>query len=228
MKTRGACRFCRLKKCLSVGLDRELIRGSHTYQQKTSTNVSHKEIHSLPVVIPTLDLLRNDRSLLTTEEWSLFSNVIIAYDDKSPRSSIDNIVSLQSAYPSKMRLKMAKDHFEHITNLLYINVTPFMDQLPEFKSLSLNDQTALVQRNIRSVGGLGGTLILRETDIYNNPYYCNGSLAAFGSRIINQAIKIINQADINGLLLKLCLPLMVFSTCSDVLNPKFSTNNSEY
>ena len=229
---RGACRPCRLKKCFSNGLQKEMVRGPYskrccvnkTNQQQSSTNISHRERRA---IVPTLDLLRNDRSLLTVEQWSLLSNVSKAYDDKSCIFSIQNAIALHSVYPSKIRLKMAKYDFEHIYSLWHISVGPFMDKLMEFKSLLLSDQVALIERNIRSVGGVCSIIIIRETDLYSNPYLHNGVVAAYGSVLTKRAMKIIDQTDIDVLLLKLCLPLMVFSTCSDILNPKFTINNSE-
>lgn len=127
-----------------------------------------------------------------------------------------------------MRFKMAKDDFENIVSLWYINVTPFLDKLPEFKSLLLNDQTTLVERNIKTVGNFSGTLILRETDIYHNLYYYSTAVADYGLRLIDYSMKIIDQADINGLLMKLYLPLILFSTRSECLDPNFSIHNSKY
>jgi hypothetical protein len=172
----------------------------------------------------TFDLLRNDRSLLSFEQWSILSNVINSYDEKSPISNINKALARLSDYPSKMRFKMANDDYTYIISLPSVNVGPFINKLPEFKSLSLSDQATLIERNIRSVGNLGGTPILRETDIHKNPYYYSASLVAFGPKVVEHGLNILYQSETNVLLVKLFLPLMAFSTCSDSVNSKFSSN----
>jgi len=221
---------------LSVGLKKDLIRGPHPLQdhgrkknrQKSSTNVSNEKTLSLPVVIPTLDLLNNDRSLLTTDQWSLLSNVIHAYDDKSPVSTIRNTMALQLAYPSKMQLKMAMDYFKHIAGSLYLSAGPFMKTMPEFLNMSIDDQCVLVERNIRSMSGFGGILVLREADLCKNAYYHNASVTTYGHQRTSQAMRIISQADTDGTLIKLMVPILALSTCSDILEPSINDMTSKY
>ncbi|CAF1107387.1 unnamed protein product [Rotaria sordida] len=226
VNSRGACRYCRFKKCLSVGLDKDLVRGPYSHQdrarkkrkQKKSTDISDEKTLSLPVVIPTRNLLNNDRSLLTTNQWGLLSNVIHAYDDKSPVSTIRSTMTLQAAYPVKMRFKMAMDCFKHMTGSMYLSAGPFIKTMPEFVNMSIDDQGVLVERNIRSMSGVSGILVMREADVCTNPYYHNASVAIYGHQRIHQAMRIIAQTDNDGTLIKLMIPILALSTCSDILD----------
>jgi len=236
VNSRGACRYCRLKKCFSVGLQKDLIRGRRSHQdhvrkktrKKSSTNISNEKTASLPVVISTLDLLNNDRSLLTSDQWSLLSNVTHAYDDNSPVSTIRNNMTRQLAYPSKMQLKMATDYFKHIASSLYLSTGPFIKTMPEFMHMSTDDQCILVGRNIRSMSGFSGILVLREADLCKNPYYHNACIATYGHDRTYQAMKIVNHADTDGTLIKLMIPILALSTCSDILDPSITDTVSKY
>jgi len=221
---------------LSVGLEKDLLRSSHTHQdhhqkkkrQTHVANISNEKTLSLPAVIPTLDLLYNDRSLLTTTQWSLLSNVTHAYDDTSPASIIRTTMARQLAYPSKLQLKMATDYFKHIAGALYLSAGPFMKTMPEFINMSVDDQGVLVERNIRSMSGFGGILVMRETDVCTNPYYHNAFLTSYGQQRTNEAMRIISHADTDGTLIKLMVPILALSTCSDIIEPSVSVMTGEY
>lgn len=236
INSRSACRFCRFKKCLSVGLQPNLIHASSSrpdhgrkkHQQQTTTDVPGANSVSLPAVIPTLDLLHNDRSLLTTNQWSLLSNVINAVNDQSPTSMIIDTMARQSAYPSKLRLKIAIDDLKQITGALYLSAGTLMKTMPEFMNMSINDQSALVERNIRCVGGFSGILVLRDADVCTNPYYHNASISTYGSELTHQVTRIVSHADIDGTLIKLMLSVLAMSTCSDHIDLNPENDGSKY
>jgi hypothetical protein len=175
------------------------------------------QIPSLPVVISTLDLLNNDRSLLKVEEWPLITYINNAYDEKSLILEIRNTIIEQSKQSVKMRFKMATSNCNHVTSECFINVGKFMNAIPQYKTMSINDQSALIERNIYTMGGVGGVLILHEVDMCSNPYYHDTAIRMHGSRIVDKIIDITHHDQSNGLLLKLFLSILTFSTCTDVL-----------
>jgi hypothetical protein len=103
-----------------------------------------------------------------------------------------------------------------------------MKTMPEFINMSVDDQGVLVERNIRSMSGFGGILVMRETDVCTNPYYHNAFLTSYGQQRTNEAMRIISHADTDGTLIKLMVPILALSTCSDIIEPSISIMTGEY
>ncbi|CAF4488423.1 unnamed protein product, partial [Rotaria sp. Silwood2] len=228
VKSRKTCRCCRLKKCFSVGMQIELLRASHNRQGSRNKQYINDKITSSTSVIHPIDLLQNDRSLLTTEQWSYLSNVINLFDSKAPVSNIRRLLEVQSTYPMKMRLKMAETNILIVINTMYQAVLPFVTNISHFGSLSLNDQSALIERNLRNVGGYSGIVISRDADVHSSPIFKTGFPLIYGSKVMNDAIKIYENADNDGTLIKLLMPTLIFSTACDLLIPTDENNENIY
>jgi hypothetical protein len=65
---------------------------------------------------------------------------------------------------------------------------------------------------------------MRQTDMCNNSYYHTASIAAYGHSFIEQAMRIVGRTDNDETLIKLIIPILAFSTWSDVLHPDEQTN----
>ncbi|CAF0772471.1 unnamed protein product [Rotaria sordida] len=233
IKSRKTCRYCRLKKCFLVGMQKELLRASHNRQGTRCKQYLNNKITSSASCIYPIDLLKNDRSLLTTEQWSYLSNLINLFNIKFPVSDIHHLLEDQSKYPMKMRLKMATTNMLLIISTMYQGVLPFIKNLSHFQTLSLNDQSALIKRNTRNIGGYSGIVISRDVDIHSSPIFKTGFPLIYGSKIMDNAIKIYKNADNDGTLIKLLMPVLVFSTACDIIvmdenNNKVNVSTDEY
>ncbi|CAF3494171.1 unnamed protein product [Rotaria sp. Silwood1] len=217
IKSRKTCRYCRLKKCFTVGMEKELLRASHNRQGTRNKQSINDKITCVTNVIHPIDLLQNDRSLLTSQQWSYLSNIVNLFDSKFPISNIRQLLEIQSTYPMKMRLKMAETNMLRIINTMYQGVLPFIINISHFGNLSLNDQSALIERNLRNIGGYSGIVISRDADIHSSPIFKIGFPLIYGSKVMEDAMKIYEKTDSDGTLVKLLMPTLIFSTACDLL-----------
>jgi hypothetical protein len=90
--------------------------------------------------------------LLTKKDrWNFLSNVSHAYDESTPVSNILNNLNVQSTYPLKIRMKIVADCFINVISSVLGPVDPFVDKLPHFCALQINDKNELIYRHLCTV-----------------------------------------------------------------------------
>ncbi|CAF3898774.1 unnamed protein product [Rotaria sordida] len=218
--SRRACRYCRLQKCFTIGMQRELLRASHNRR-----GILNEKIISSSNIISSIDLLRNDRSLLTDEQRCHLSNIINIYDTKSPVNHIRHLLSSESKHPMKMRLKMAKTNILEIILSMYQGILPFIETLPEFQTMKHYDQCELIERNLSYVGGFNGIIVFRDAEVPISTAFKNGFPSVYGSTIVDDSVIIARRTDNDVSLIKLLIPILLFSTSCYINIPSNVNNN---
>ncbi|CAF3365469.1 unnamed protein product [Rotaria sp. Silwood1] len=217
-KTRSHCSSCRLKKCFELGMNPILIRNI-----PDSSNISKigqqvqmiedKEIH-LPTPLP-LSLLRNERSTLTTNEWTLLSNFLHAFDEQNPSARIQKYLNELSSLPPKLRLKSSDTY--NMVGQFFTGVQSLIGHSPDLYSLSFDARRALAKHNLSTVGAFNGIFLCRELDLFNNPVFFNACCLYYGAEFIMNCSRHSARCDPNGSLIKMLLFVVTFSSnCSIV------------
>ena len=225
INNRHTCRYCRFKKCLSVGMSKDLFRSPHVVHRKPTKNKQTIEKINLnknnpfsTSTIHSLDLLCNDRSLLTVDQWSILSNITNAYDNRSATENTRHMLSSQLNFHPKMRLKTANAKAMDILRSMYVSTESFIKIIPEFSSMTTDNRTALMARNVQNLGGFNCIFMMRETNILKDVVYSSCFSSVYGPWIFNGTVKITEDIDMDGTLVKLLLVILTFSTCSDIVS----------
>lgn len=210
VRTRRICTACRLEKCLSVGMSPDLIRKALSRHDKSSsTNTPGKEmLSSLPLT--TLDLLQADRSTLISSEWTLLSNIIHAHDRFSAIPMVRDEVD---------RVRMGVNSIVFDTNkvletvlLMYTSTKSFVTSTPDFRILTVNEQTSLLDRNFHGIMSLISIIFMRATGIFDTPSCLNVFNGVYGTRMIVHAQRIRRELDLDLTILKVLLLILSFSS----------------
>ncbi|CAF2382477.1 unnamed protein product [Rotaria sp. Silwood2] len=157
-----------------------------------------------------LGLLQNDRSTLTTNEWTLLSNFLHAFDEQKSytriRTSLNDLCSL----PPKLRLKPSE-----IVNLLrelYGSVGPLMERSSDFHSLSVNTRQVLVKHNLYITCVMNGLFLCRELNVFDNMAVFNSYNQLSGPEYMIECRRNIAQFDSNGTIIKIFIFIIAFSS----------------
>lgn len=195
-----------------MGMERELLRSAHSVKSQRKRKISS----TIRYTIQPLDLLDHDRSLLTKDQWSYLSNVIHLYDQTTPMIQVRNLIKDEFLFPLKIRCKMAINNMLTIMTTMHESILPFTQNISQFKNLSSNDQAALVERNIKSLGSYSSIVIGRETDFCSSSTFNIGFSSLYGPKLLDDVVRINSRVDNDTTLIKLLLAVLLFSMSSDL------------
>ena len=173
-----------------------------------------------------MDLLQNDRSTLTTSEWTLISNILHAYDTFSVIPKLHQIFKNLSSLPNEVRYDVngAICAFEAVGYML-TSMESLISSIPDFQILTLNEQRSLLQRNLQGVSGFYSQLVFRETDLLKNPKCFQSYTIAYGSKTIKQLNHLVKRIDPDLTLFKLMLVMITFSSNCSILHVHENMHN---
>ncbi|CAF1290109.1 unnamed protein product [Rotaria sordida] len=224
-RTRNICSACRLKKCFLLGMNQQLIRHWSYNQLKLKHSqllkIKNKNENQLPKPLP-LSLLNNDRSNLTNNEWNLLSNIIHAYDEANIIPQMKYCLVQQSSLPPKLRSKLSEA--TAIFRALLSSLQPFVERSLYFHNLSNDTRQALVQNNFEIAGTLNSVFIIREINALDNMTFVASCATFYGDKVVKQSFHLTSQLESNGILVKIMILILAFSTNTSIVNPYYSEN----
>jgi hypothetical protein len=167
MKTRRDCSYCRLKKCLEVGMKKELILTEELKRAKREKILANREM--------TMNLIRPINSFNMKKNWQLkdisysyLTNIYNAYEEYCllPLTSFErNESELICQQPIKSRFKL--QHYFEYYGKHEASLNQFFKRLPELKQFSEDQQAVLCKHNMRYLVRIS----LIETISSNLPFW---------------------------------------------------------
>ena len=186
------CSYCRLKKCFSMGMKSEMIRGPLSKQ------------------IQTKNLLQSDNSTLTIDQWNKISNLSHCYDEYSGLLIGERFVRQQNALPLKLRLKNTA--LIDFTGMALNGLQLFYERNQDFVSLSANDRSCLLSNTFKHAGGVCTNFLLHKVGITDYPMYYDAIGKIANPLAAIAAKRLSTQLDFDMIIVKLLLAVLSFST----------------
>src|SRR6185503_247435 len=100
-----------------------------------------------------------------------------------------------------------------VTGSLYTSMKLFVNSIPDFQILTMNEQRSLFQRNLHGVSAFCGNILLRDTALLDNPKCFDAYVTVYGLEMMKQLKYFINQLDSDSTSVKLMLLVITF--CSN-------------
>ena len=213
VQTRKYCTSCRLKKCLEIGMEPNLIRKEDLHEKyrsfyrqrqklkKKSTNICQSA--SKPCLF---NLITNDHSLLTSMNWTLLSNVIHAFDTFDPLHRTQQAVRLCST--NQVPIDYSLDFMASI----YTSLQSYINCLADFRILTFDEQTSLIQRNMQGLLACYCVFVFRQSGVFDKKQNENILLPLYGLDNVCSTKGLCDRLDYDATLMKLLFISLVFSS----------------
>ncbi|CAF1179812.1 unnamed protein product [Adineta steineri] len=225
IQSRHTCTDCRLTKCTTMGMCSDLIRKDTKKLERSSLKQScttdqstfQQVITVLQLVTSnTSNILQIDQSSHFDSQWTLLSNIVHSHDTFSTMSQMlltaNNLPSLSVESYSNVINPI------EIINQMCISMQSFISSSPDFRVLTLSEQTSLFERNLHGVIAFYSTLFFRHTGILRIPKYLNAFITIYGSDVMLSLRHTVDQLDPDPTLIKIILIILAFSSNCLIVN----------
>ena len=177
------------------------------------TRCSHSNLR-LPQPKP-LNLLQNDRSTLSSAQWTLLSNLIHAFDEQNPSSRVLCTLNELALLPPKLRFRSSNIY--QLIGQFFASVQSMIERSADAHSLPMNARRALTKHNLVLAGSMNGIFLSRELDLYSNAIFLHGSSAYYGSGFLKDCLRHSRRCDTNGNLMKILISISIYSSSCSIV-----------
>ncbi len=129
-----------------------------------------------------MNLLEVDQSTLTIDQWNLFSNLMLCYDEYNSLSLAERFISQQNILPLKLRFKCRS--VNEFLSLLFAKVQLLFEKNPDFISLDSNDRSILLYRQIKYITIISSSFIIQQSHLFDYQGFNKAIENLFGTVII--------------------------------------------
>lgn len=161
---------------------------------------------------------------MTTEQWTLLSNIVHAYDQQDIFFNMKQALKHESSLPIKLRAKASG-----AANYLFRSIQSaqkLLQECPHFHTLQLGTRRALVKNNLIFTGSVNAMIIGHEVDLWNNGDYGMSLDALFGPGSFEKYLSVPKRMDTNGILFKMILFTIGFSSNYSIITTNQSMETS--
>jgi hypothetical protein len=101
---------------------------------------------------------------------------------------------------------------------------PFVECSSYFQNLSIDARQALIQHNYDTAGTMNCVFIIREISALDNMAFLTSCDQVYGYDILKYSAYFVSRLEPNGILVKIMLLTLAFSTNCSVVTPDYSEN----
>ena len=212
IQTRRNCSWCRLAKCLAVGMSPELIRKEEQKPVKDASNQLKKSPRqqSKEPNRQKTSFVVEQRVQLTPMDWAFLSQIIRNFDQlcltSTLRRTIDDLASSTSTVV----------HFDlgnalEMLGSIFSSMFAFVQSSPHFRLFDANLQWLLIERYFSLIVEFSSLQIYRDFHLFKNEKFAESFVNIFGSTMFDYLQRISDKLDADSNLLKISYLILFFS-----------------
>lgn len=147
---------------------------------------------------------------MTTDQWTLLSNLSHCFDEQDRLSYAKSFLVEQNRQPIKIRYKIPVvcDFLQTIVG----GVQFLYEKNNDFLTVNRIDQSILLQNTLKQVGGIIASFTLRASQLYEDSQFYRAIETIYGPETINSGVLASSLLDPDFIFVKLVLAMMIFST----------------
>ncbi|CAF3740639.1 unnamed protein product [Rotaria sordida] len=175
--------------------------------------------------LPTLNILQADISTLTSDQWTLLSNLVHSYDERKVISVCQRLVQedeyLHSMKPANETL--VKQFF----TLLYETTELCLSSNGDLRSLSFNDRSVLLRTGADSITCYGGIFSMYQFQLRTCQSFLHSLRRIYGEHSLMLTLNSIKFIDPDIVLNKMALLLLFSSKTTCIFSSTISLDHAD-
>ena len=156
-----------------------------------------------------MNLLREDQSTLSIDQWNHISNLIHCFDEHNALRIVQQFIEKQNTLPIRLRYK-----FNDLTDLYksFLTKVQIFENNEDAHSLCLQDRSILIHTTVKLMASFGGLFLLHQTKILYDPVFFTNNMLLFGTDGMASCKQTASHLDDDMTFVKLIMAMSSFST----------------